>query len=247
MCKQIRSAQYRAVRCSTVSRSTVKWCLLCFPHRIALFVCGSRRVSDYSVEELLSFPRWCLAFIFQVKICGDNRLSLQRVQTGSTCELFDFCLVKQKGFTLIFQVKSMPMQHMLTLHMFVRSPHTSPCRNGQRLQRWDDDHDGTITINTTDEEDSIRQSSCFCVFQNMSYCLPCVPYAWLCTQQQHFFLNRKWSESNSHTAYACPNQKLLREIRSVIRGLPPTSCWCGYFLLAFIGNSALLGAYSIEG
>jgi len=158
-----------------------------------------------------------------------------------------FRLVKQNGFTLIFQVKSMPMQHMLTLHMFVRSPHTSPCRNGQRLQRWDDDHDGTITINTTDEEDSIRQSSCFCVFQYMSYCLPCVPYAWLCTQQQHFFLNRKWSESNSHTAYACPNQKLLREIRSVIRGLPPTSCWCGYFLLAFIGNSALLGAYSIEG
>ena len=125
-------------------------------------------------------------------------------------------------------------------------PTHKPCRNGQRLQRWDDDHDGTITINTTDEEDSIRQS-CFCVFQYMSYCLSCVPYAWLCTQQQHFFLNRTWSESNSHTAYECPNQKLLREIRSVIRGLPPTSCWCGYFLLAFIGNSALLGAYSIEG
>lgn len=98
-----------------------------------------------------------------------------------------FGLVKQNGFTLIFQVKSMPMQHMLTLHMFVRSPHTSPCRNGQRLQRWDDDHDGTITINTTDEEDSIRQSSCFCVFQYMSYCLPCVPYARLCTQQRQYF------------------------------------------------------------
>ena len=36
-----------------------------------------------------------------------------------------FGLVKQNGFTLIFQVKSMPMQHMLTLHVFVRSPHTS--------------------------------------------------------------------------------------------------------------------------
>ena len=106
-------------------------------------------------------------------------------------------------FTLIFQVKSMPMQHMLTLHMFLRSPHTSPCPNRQRLQRWDDDHDGTITINTTDEEGSISQSSCFCVFQCMSYCSRCVPYARLCTQQRHFFLNRKWSESNSHTEYAC--------------------------------------------
>ena len=112
------------------------------------------------------------------------------------------------GFTLFFQAKSMPMPHMLTLHMFVRSPHTSPWRNGQRLQRWDDEHDGTITINTTDEEDSISQSSCFCVFQCMSYCLPCVPYARLCTQQRHFFLNRKWSESNSHTAYECTEPKV---------------------------------------
>ena len=66
-----------------------------------------------------------------------------------------FGLVKQNGFKLIFQVKSMPMQHMLTLHMFVRSPHTSPCRNVQRLQRWDDEHGVTNKINTTDEEDSI--------------------------------------------------------------------------------------------
>ena len=133
--------------------------------------------------------------------------------------------VKNNGFTLIFQVKSMPMQQMLTLHMFVRSPHTSPCRNRQRLQRWDDDHDGTISINTTDEEDSLSQSSCFCVFQCMPYCLPCVPYARLCTQQRHFLLNRKWSNQTRIRHVYAPNQKLLREIRPVVRGSLPTSCW----------------------
>ena len=118
------------------------------------------------------------------------------------------------GFTLIFQVKSLQMQHMLTLQMFVRSPHTSPCRNAQRLQRWDDEHDGTIIINTTDEEDSISQSSCRCVFQGTSYCLLCVPCARLCTQQRHFFLNRKWNEPNSHMAYSRTEPKVTPRLQT---------------------------------
>ena len=98
-----------------------------------------------------------------------------------------FVLVIQNGFYTHFSSeKHAHATHARTLHMFVRSPHTSPCRNGQRLQRWDDEHDGTVTINTTDEEDSISQSSCRCVFQGTSYCLLCVPCARLCTQQRHF-------------------------------------------------------------
>ena len=159
-----------------------------------------------------------------------------------------FGLVKQNGFTLIFQVKSMPMQHMLTLHMFVRSPHTSPCRNGQRLQRWNDDHDGTITINTTDEEDSIRQSSCFCVFQYMSYCLPLVPSARLCALSSGTFFSTEGGVNQTRYGICMHRTKSYSarsDLSCEVHPRPPAGC--DYFSLVFIGNSALLGAYSIEG
>ena len=132
----------------------------------------------------------------------------------------------------------MPTQHMLTLHMFVRSPHTSPWRNGQRLQRWDDEHDGTITINTTDEEDSISQSSCFCVFQCMSHCLTCVPYARPRTQQGTFFSTE--SGVNQTRYGICMHRTKRYSARSDLsfKVYPRPPAGCDYFLLAVIGNSA---------